>query len=198
MASGRRGATRVWKSRIFRDRLPKRHAWTKASKPVEFMGRSALPSLTEHLLFDGSCWVPGTKEAPVPRGACSVPLTLNVRKRSSLNLTAGGPLYGPHPSLHPPTHWAPAPGPLHVLLRVRAQMFFLHTNVIREFFPFGFYFKCNSTRGGVAAPQTESGGCLLCSWASSFSSFPPTRALIGVGGWTWTAASVHSVSSSAL
>lgn len=101
VASGRRGATRVWKSRIFRDRLPKRHAWTKASKPVEFMGHSALPSLTEHLLFHGSCWVPGTKEAPVPRGACSVPLTLNVRKRSSLNLTAGGPLYGPHPSLHP-------------------------------------------------------------------------------------------------
>lgn len=65
-------------------------------------GVRALPSLTEHLLFDGSCWVPGTKEAPVPRGACSVPLTLNVRKRSSLNLTAGGPLYGPHPSLHPP------------------------------------------------------------------------------------------------
>lgn len=108
-------------------------------------GVRALPLLTEHLLFDGSCWVPRTKEAPVPRGACSVPLTLNVRKRSSLNLTTRGPCTGLTPLCTPPTHWAPAPGPLHVLLRVRAQMFFLHTNVIREFFPFGFYFKCNST-----------------------------------------------------
>lgn len=153
-----------------------------------------MPSFTEHSLFHGSCWVPGTKGAPVPRGVCGVRLTLNVRKRRRLNMTARGPHVQASSLVTPSTLWAPQG-----LCTSCSECMHRYSSSTPMFSMNSFLSDFISH---VTSPEEASHvlrlneAFVFCALLGlRFSLFPLIRALIGGCSWICTGAAVRSMSS---